>query len=216
MTSPDTEMVQAAVVGNAGQDAAVSVRRWMLREADAVRQAAHRLTGPEVGDVLELLEGCTRLVTTVGTGVSGTVAHKLAAAFSSSGTPSVFLHASDALHGMLGVVRPGDVAVVVSNSGHTEETLRVVEHLRAASIPVIALTGDITSPLARAADAVLDASVDAEACPLNALPTASSTVALALGDALAVTLAERRRWSHADLAQSHPAGVLGRTAREYL
>jgi arabinose-5-phosphate isomerase len=190
-----------------------TVRELMLCEAQALTWAANRLEPSALDDALALLDSCTRLVMIIGTGVSGIVAAKLAATFTSSGTPALFLHASNALHGGLGVAQIGDVAVAVSNSGQTEETLQVAERLRAAGIPVIALSGNVGSPLAAIADVVLDASVSSEACPLGILPTASSTVALALGDALAMTLAGRRGWTLTDLARVHPAGTLGQAAR---
>ncbi|WST90254.1 SIS domain-containing protein [Streptomyces anulatus] len=128
--------------------------------------------------------------------------------------PAVFLHAGDALHGGLGIVGETDVAIAVSKSGRTAETLQVVDALACACVPVIALTGTPDSPLAEAADAVLDASVTAEACPLGVSATASSTVALTMGHALAMALAAQRGWSLRDLARAHPAGALGRATRE--
>jgi arabinose-5-phosphate isomerase len=200
----------------APQTSEETVREWMLCEAQALTWAADRVDSTAINDALALLSSCTRLVMVIGTGVSGLVAAKLAATFTSSGTPALFLHASNALHGGLGIAQTGDVALVVSNSGRTEETLRVAERMRDARIPVIALSGDASSPLAAIADVVLEASVVAEACPLGALPTASSTVALALGDALAMTLASRHGWTMTDLARVHPAGALGQAAREQL
>ncbi|WP_369354952.1 SIS domain-containing protein [Streptomyces sp. cg2] len=185
----------------------------MLHEAEAVRRASERLEPHVVVEALELLSACTRLVVCIGTGTSGLVAAKLAATFTVSGTPAVFLYASNALHGGLGLIQTGDIAIVVSNSGRTDETLQVAQRLKELDIPVIALTGDTQAPLAQPADVVLDASVTAEACPLEMVPTASAAVTLAMGDALAMSLAGRRGWSRGDLARVHPAGHLGARAR---
>ena len=127
-----------------------SVQGWMMQEAEAVNWVASRLEAGAVREALDLLASCSRLLTIVGTGVSGLVAAKLAATFTSSGTPAMSLNASDALHGGLGVARRDDVVLAISNSGRTEETLLVVEQLSAAGIPVIALTGNTSSPLANA------------------------------------------------------------------
>lgn len=186
----------------------------VLHEAQAVVSAAGRLREPEISAALGLLGSCSRLTVVIGMGVSGLVAAKLAATFTSSGTPSAFLHASNALHGGLGVARSGDVAIAVSNSGRTPETVQVAARLRESGIPVLVITGDLNSPLAAEADVVLDTSVAAEACPLGALPTASSTIALTLGDALAMALSERHGWTHEDLARVHPYGQVGHLARE--
>ncbi|MFD8712645.1 SIS domain-containing protein [Streptomyces anulatus] len=202
--------------GGVGVRAGVAerMRVWMLQEAREVRSAAERLEGDGPDAAFGLLAGCTRLVAVTGIGTSGLVAAKLAATFTSSGTAAVFLHAGDALHGGLGLVGETDVAIAVSKSGRTAETLLVVDALRCAGVSVIALTGAPDSPLAEAADAVLDASVTAEACPLGVSATASSTVALTMGHALAMALAARRGWSLRDLARAHPAGALGRATRE--
>ncbi|WP_328380512.1 SIS domain-containing protein (plasmid) [Streptomyces sp. NBC_00440] len=197
-------------------DITAQMRMWMLQEAHEVRSAAERLERAGPAGAFGLLAGCPRLVAVTGVGTSGLVAAKLAATFTSSGTAALFLHASDALHGGLGIVGEADVAIAVSKSGRTAETLLVVDALRGAGVSVIALTGTPDSPLARTADAVLDASVAAEACPLGISATASSTVALAMGHALAMTLATHRGWSLRDLARVHPAGALGSLTREEL
>lgn len=145
-----------------------------------------------------------------GIGKSGHVANKIAATLASTGTPALFLHAGEASHGDIGMVAAGDVFLAVSRSGETTELLALLPHLRRLEVPVIALTGSPASTLAREATAHLDASVAAEACPLNLAPTASTTAALAMGDALATALLEARGFTSDDFARTHPAGALGR------
>jgi arabinose-5-phosphate isomerase len=145
-----------------------------------------------------------------GLGKSGHIANKIAATLASTGTPAFFLHAAEASHGDLGMVTAGDVVLAVSRSGETRELLALLPHLSRLAVPVIAITGNPSSTLARAATVHLDASVSEEACPLNLAPTASTTAALAMGDALATALLEARGFSSEDFARSHPGGVLGR------
>jgi len=145
-----------------------------------------------------------------GIGKSGHVAAKIAATLASTGTPALFLHAGEASHGDIGMVTAGDVFMAVSRSGETAELLALLPHLRRLAVPVIALTGSPGSTLAREAGVHLDASVAAEACPLNLAPTASTTAALAMGDALATALLEARGFTSDDFARTHPAGALGR------
>jgi arabinose-5-phosphate isomerase len=162
---------------------------------------------------LELLLGCrtrrAKLVVT-GVGKSGIVARKIAATFSSIGLTAVFLNPTDALHGDLGIVAADDVALLLSNSGETEELLAILPHLKRRGTGRIALVGRIDSALARGCDVVLDGSVDREVCPLNLAPTASTAVAMAIGDALAAVWMERAGISPEDFAINHPAGSLGR------
>jgi arabinose-5-phosphate isomerase len=145
-----------------------------------------------------------------GVGKSGNVAQKIAATLTSTGTPAVFLHPSDALHGGLGIVGREDVVVAVSNSGETEEVLAMLPFLKSRAVPVVSIVGNLKSNLAARSDAVLDASVSQEACPLNLAPTTSTTVALALGDALALTLMQCKRVTPEEFALNHPAGRLGK------
>ena len=145
-----------------------------------------------------------------GLGKSGHVANKIAATLASTGTPAFFLHAAEASHGDLGMVTRGDVVLAISNSGETAEMLALLPHLRRLGVPVIAMTGNAASTLARAATVHLDVSVSEEACPLNLAPTASTTAALAMGDALATALLEARGFTSEDFARSHPGGALGR------
>lgn len=145
-----------------------------------------------------------------GVGKSGHVAHKIAATLASTGTSAFYLHAGEASHGDLGMVVRGDVLLAVSHSGDSAELLTLLPHLTRLEVPVIALTGNPASALARAAAVHLDVSVAAEACPLNLAPTASTTAALAMGDALATALLEARGFTPEDFARSHPGGALGR------
>jgi arabinose-5-phosphate isomerase len=190
-----------------------ALTRCLEEEAAAIAASAHRLDGQQVESALELLDRCAatraKLVIT-GVGKSGIVARKIAATFSSIGLMAIFLNPVDALHGDLGVVAPDDVALLLSNSGETQEVLEILPHLRRRGTARIALVGRINSSLARGCDVVLDASVDREVCPLNLAPTASTAVAMAIGDALAAVWMERQGISPQDFALNHPAGSLGK------
>jgi arabinose-5-phosphate isomerase len=159
---------------------------------------------------VEMLHECRGKVVVTGLGKSGLICRKIAATFSSLGTPSFFLHAGDANHGDMGMVKEGDVVLAISNSGETEEILTLIPILKRIGVRLIAMTGKRDSSLSRAADLVLDAGVLEEACPLGLSPTASTTAALALGDALAVILLERKGFKEEDFALRHPGGTLGR------
>ena len=159
---------------------------------------------------VELLYNCRGKVVVTGLGKSGLICRKIAATFSSMGTPSFFLHAGDANHGDMGMIVEGDVVLAISNSGETEEILTLIPILKRIGVRLIAMTGNHDSTLSRAADVVLDASVTEEACPLGLSPTASTTAALALGDALAVILLEKKGFKEEDFALRHPGGILGR------
>jgi arabinose-5-phosphate isomerase len=154
--------------------------------------------------------GCRGRVIVTGMGKSGHIAGKIAATLASTGTPSFFMHAAEASHGDIGMITREDVLLAVSNSGETAELLLLIPHVSRLGVPLIALTGNARSTLARAATAHLDVSVAEEACPLNLAPTASTTATLALGDALAVALLEARGFTPQDFARSHPDGTLGR------
>ena len=192
---------------------ASALSRCLQEEAAAIAAAAGRLRSEQVEAALELLLGCrsrrAKLVLT-GVGKSGIVARKIAATFSSIGLTAVFLNPTDALHGDLGIVAADDVALLLSNSGETEELLAILPHLKRRGTGRIALVGRIDSALARGCDVVLDGSVDREVCPLNLAPTASTAVAMAIGDALAAVWMERAGISPEDFAINHPAGSLGR------
>lgn len=188
----------------------VELARAVLRtEADAVRALADRLDG-RFADAVRLLADCTGRVIVTGMGKSGIIAHKIAATLSSTGTPAYFLHPAEAVHGDLGVIRDDDLVIGLSRSGETPEILRLLETLRRIGARLVAITGEPASGLGRAADVTLDCRVDEEACPLNLAPTASTTAALALGDALAMTLMVRKGFSEKDFANLHPGGQLGK------
>ncbi len=182
----------------------------LLLEAEAIRLAAERLTKDDIDAALELLQRCTGKVIVTGVGKSGVIAQKIAQTLTSTGTMAVFVHPSDALHGGLGVIASDDVIIALSNSGETDEILAILSSLKRRGTPIIALVGSINSTLARQSDVVLDASVDKEACPLNLAPTASTTVALAIGDAVAMALMESKGLTQEDFAANHPAGRLGK------
>ncbi len=184
-------------------------RRVLELEASAVSRAAARLDD-RFEAAIDRLNRATGRVIVSGVGKSGLVARKIAATLTSTGTAAAFLHPVDSLHGDLGIVGPGDLAILLSKSGETEELFGLIEMLRRKGVPIIAITGGAASTLARAAAVTLDAGVDEEACPHDLAPTTSTTVALALGDALAVALLERKGFSREAFANLHPGGRLGR------
>ncbi|MFP4068987.1 MAG: SIS domain-containing protein [Opitutales bacterium] len=184
-------------------------RRAMQAEAAAIEIAAERL-GPTFEQAVELILNARSKLVICGIGKSGHIGGKLAATFSSCGVPSVFLHAAEAIHGDLGVYQPGDPTIVLSKSGSTAEVLRLMPMFKKFASPVIAIVGNTDSPIAEQADVVLDASVEKEADPLNLMPTSSSTVSLAIGDALAAALVKARGFTAEEFATFHPGGQLGR------
>jgi arabinose-5-phosphate isomerase len=184
--------------------------RFLKLEAEAIAVAAGRIARAEVERAVELLASCEGKVVVVGVGKSGNVAQKIAATLTSTGALAVFLHPSDALHGGLGIVAPADILIMISNSGETDEILAMLPFLKHRQARIIAVVGNLRSTLAARADVVLDASVDKEACPLNLAPTTSTTVALAIGDALALTLMDCKKLTPEDFALNHPAGRLGK------
>ena len=159
---------------------------------------------------VELLYNCKGKVVVTGLGKSGLICRKIAATLSSTGTPSLFLHAGDGIHGDLGMIMKEDIVLAVSNSGETDEILKLLPIVRRLGLKLIVITGNPNSTLSRAADVILNATVKEEACPLGLSPTASTTVALVLGDALAVVLLEKRGFKEEDFALRHPGGTLGR------
>ena len=182
-------------------------------EAQAIRALVARMD-ERFERAVELLFECRGRVVVTGMGKSGIVARKIAATFASTGTPSFFLHPAEALHGDLGMLVAGDAAVALSYSGETEEIVRLLDTIKRLGVPLIAMTGAPASTLAQAGDVALDVSIAREACPLGLAPTASTTAMLALGDALALALLERRGFSPEDFANLHPAGRLaGRLRR---
>ena len=184
-------------------------RRTLMIEARALAALPDRI-GAAFARACQLCLACPGRVVVSGLGKSGHIGAKIAATLASTGTPAFFLHAAEASHGDVGMVAPGDVVLAVSGSGETSELLALLPYLRRLDVPVIAMTGNAGSTLAREAAVHLDISVDEEACPLNLAPTASTTALLAMGDALATALLEARGFTSEDFARSHPGGKLGR------
>ena len=192
------------------QDHLADIQQLLLIESDAVAQTATRLDSAHVARVIDLLANCGGKVVILGVGKSGIIGQKIAATLTSTGTAALYLHPSDALHGSLGIVQQDDVVIVLSNSGETDEIVAMLPYLKNRDVPIVAIVGNVNSTLARRADAVLDASVDKEACPLNLAPTTSTTVALAIGDAVAMTVMKVKGLTTDDFAVNHPAGRLGK------
>jgi arabinose-5-phosphate isomerase len=186
-----------------------TARRVLRIEAAAIEDLMKRLDA-NFERAVDLLFACKGRVAVTGMGKSGLIGRKIAATFSSTGTPSFFLHPAEALHGDLGMLASGDVVLALSYGGETEELVALLPTLQRLSISVIAMTGQPRSSLASASVVVLDVSVKEEACSLNLAPTASTTAALALGDALAVSLLDRRGFNTTDFAALHPSGRLGK------
>ncbi|MDY0072143.1 MAG: KpsF/GutQ family sugar-phosphate isomerase [Thauera sp.] len=194
----------------AAEHPSLSLARRVFRiEADAIVALGERL-GADFVSAVELVLHCPGRVIVTGIGKSGHIARKIAATLASTGTPAYFVHAAEAAHGDLGMITPDDLVIALSNSGSSEEVLTIVPLVKRQGARLVAITGRPGSPLALAADAHLDATVAEEACPLNLAPTASTTAALALGDALAVCLLDARGFGAEDFARSHPGGALGR------
>lgn len=192
------------------KDHCSKVIEFLRLEAAAIDRIAATIDAESAQRAVDLLLNCRGKAIVVGVGKSGVIAQKIAQTLTSTGTVAVFVHPSDALHGGLGVVAPDDVAIVLSNSGETDELNAIMPSLKRRSACLIAITGNTNSTLARQADVVLDASVDKEACPLNLAPTTSTTVALAIGDALAMTVMEAKGLTPEQFAANHPAGRLGK------
>jgi arabinose-5-phosphate isomerase len=184
-------------------------RRVLRIEAQALADVIARLDGA-FERAVQLLFACTGRVAVTGMGKSGIVGRKISATLSSTGTPSFFLHPAEALHGDLGMLAPGDAMLAVSYGGETREIVALLDALKRLEIKLVALTGNAKSTIAQASEVVLDVSVNEEACSLNLAPTASTTVAMAVGDALAVALLEKRDFRRDDFAALHPAGSLGK------
>ena len=184
-------------------------RKVLQTEAAAILALVDRLDGTFERAVALLLE-CRGRVIVTGIGKSGIICQKIAATFASTGTPAFFLHPAEAIHGDLGVLQADDVILALSYSGETEELLRLLETIKRLGARLIAITGDCQSALGKAADVTLDCRVSEEACPLNLVPTASTTAALALGDALAMTLLVAKGFKQEDFASLHPGGKLGK------
>lgn len=186
-----------------------TARRVFDIESGAVARLSERLNG-DFDKAIEMLFNCAGRVVVTGMGKPGIIGRKISATLASTGTPSIYLHPAEAVHGDLGMVVASDVLLAVSNSGETEEITRLLPLIKKIGTPVVSITGNPKSTLAKYSDAVLDVSVEKEACTLNLAPTASTTVMLAMGDALAVTILERRGFQPKDFAFYHPGGSLGK------
>ena len=178
-------------------------------EADSILKLIDRI-GDNFDKAIELLYACKGRVIVTGMGKSGLIGKKIAATLSSTGTPSYFLHPAESTHGDSGVITRDDVIIAISNSGETQELMNLLPLIKRFGVPMIGMTGNMTSTLAKASDVVLDIAVEREACPLNKAPTASTTATLAMGDALAVCLLEKRGFSEEDFLIFHPSGALGK------
>jgi arabinose-5-phosphate isomerase len=189
---------------------AIAKGREVVRiEGRSVADLEERI-GESFARATDLLYGCKGRVIVTGVGKSGIIARKIVATMNSTGTPAVFLHPSDAVHGDLGIVRGDDVVICISKSGTTNELSVLFPLFKRLGVPIISLVGAVTSPLALASTVALDASVREEACPHDLAPTSSTTVTLVLGDALAIALLDRREFSPEDFAMFHPGGTLGK------
>jgi arabinose-5-phosphate isomerase len=186
-----------------------SARRVLRIEADSVREQIGNV-GPAFEAAVEAMRACQGRVVVTGMGKSGIIAQKIAATLSSTGTPAFFLHPAEAIHGDLGMVVKGDLVLALSYSGETEEIVRLLEFVKRLQIPLVAMTGQPESTLARAAEHPISIAISREACPLNLAPTASTTAMLAMGDALAMALSEKRGFREEDFAALHPGGKLGK------
>lgn len=187
----------------------------MALEAKAVAALANRID-EGFARACELILECKGRVVIVGVGKSGHIGGKIAATLASTGTPAFFVHPGEASHGDLGMITPEDIVLAISNSGESKEILTILPIIKRMGVRLIALTGNTSSSLTRQADAYLDVSVEKEACPMNLSPTASTTAALAMGDAIAVALLRSRDFTQEDFARSHPGGLLGRRLLVYV
>ena len=194
----------------AKQDYFQQVNECLKVSSEAIARTSETLNPIQVELAIHLLSTCRGKVILAGVGKSGLIARKIAATLTSTGTTAVYLHPADALHGDLGIVTPADVAILMSNSGETDELVTMLPYLKQRKIPIIAIVGNVDSTLAKKADAVIDASVDREACPFNLAPTTSTTIALVIGDALAMTVMRCKGLTPEDFALNHPAGRLGK------
>lgn len=192
------------------KDSLRTAAELMRLQADAIMQAADRLDTERLGRAVDLIADSTGKVVVSGAGTSGIIARKIAATLTSTGTAAIFLHPADALHGALGIVTSDDVAVLVSNSGETAELLTFLPYLEHRKVPLVAIVGNMKSTIARHAEVVLDAFAGQEAGPLNLAPTSSTSVALAMGDMLAMTIMEEKHITPEAFALNHPSGRLGK------
>lgn len=187
-----------------------TIKEELLKEASAISTVAEALDEAQVEKAFRLLRDCQGKVVLTGIGKAGIIARKISATLASTGTGSIFLHAAEGIHGDLGMLCKQDVVMAISNSGNTSEMLAIIPFIRFIGVPLISLTGNPDSQLAKASDAVLCTTVDAELEPLGMVPTASTTVALAMGDALAIALLKDKNFSLSDFARFHPGGAIGK------
>jgi arabinose-5-phosphate isomerase len=185
------------------------VKKELNLEAVAIQQVAARMN-EEIEKAIEMIFSCRGKIVVTGMGKTGIIGRKIASTFSSTGTTSIFLHAAEGIHGDLGILQREDLVLAVSNSGNTEELLSIIPFIKFNKIPIIALTGNLDSKLAKNADIVIDCHVPKEFEPFGLVPTASTTVALAVGDAMAVALLKKRNFNEADFAKFHPGGTIGK------
>ena len=200
---------KAKVASNPLESVLGAVRESLVTQAEAVAKLATRVDEGFL-QALGLIVGCKGRLIVCGIGKSGLIGRKIAATFACSGTPSFFLHPAEAAHGDLGMITSQDVLLLISNSGETQEIVRLLPFLQEQNVPLIALVGRPASSMGRAADAVIDVSVDREACPHNLVPTTSAMTTLAMGDALAMAAMRVREFSADDFGRFHPGGSLGR------
>lgn len=193
-------------------EALASARQALELEAEAIQALVNRID-ERFAFAVELIETCQGRVVVTGMGKSGLIGKKIAATLASTGTLALFLHPAEGVHGDLGMLARGDLVLALSNSGETEELLALIPTIKRLGISIVVLTGNVNSELAKYGDAVLDTSVREEACPMNLTPTASTTAALALGDALAIAVLTRRGFEAEDFARLHPGGTLGKTLK---
>lgn len=186
-----------------------TIKNELLQEAEAIQKAAQRIDD-NVVKAVDLIYQCSGKIVVTGMGKTGIIARKIAATLASTGTTAIFLHPAEGIHGDLGMVQPDDVVIAVSYSGNTSEVVKIIPYLHFNNIPVIAITGNLESELAKNSLVVLDGSVPVDSEPFGLVPTCSTTVALALGDALAVALLTKRDFCEEDFARFHPGGTIGK------
>ena len=204
MSASPNQMVQSAA------ERAIQLAQDTFDIEAAAILGLRRRVGAEFARAVEMMLNVRGRVVVMGMGKSGHIGRKTAATLASTGTPAMFVHPAEASHGDLGMIKPTDLVVAISNSGESEELMVILPVLKRLGVPLIAMTGNLKSTLANCADVALDTGVDKEACPLNLAPTASTTAQLAMGDALAVALLDARGFKAEDFARSHPGGALGR------
>ncbi|AAO35500.1 polysialic acid capsule expression protein kpsF [Clostridium tetani E88] len=191
------------------KDVLFSIKEVMEEEIKAIKNVCENLD-ENYEKAVDLIHNCKGKVVFTGVGKSGHIGEKLAATFASTGTPAFFVHSTEALHGDLGMIEEKDIVIAISNSGETKEVLSIISSIKYIGSKIISITGNNNSSLAKESDVALEAKVDHEADPLNLAPTSSSTVALVLGDALAITLSQLKEFKRENFAVFHPGGSLGK------